>query len=113
MGKDKHHGNLKMFDYFLPDEQKNHNESFYNKRKITLEITEREIVTLINSIPKVPFFESDEFNTAKSLIHLIDKLQDAWVKGYVPEKSDRDKIKEATDQGMTVEEFEKKNSPKL
>lgn len=50
------------------------------KKKIEVEIFESDIITLINSIPIVQAFDTEEFETAEILLDLIERLRQEWNK---------------------------------
>jgi hypothetical protein len=75
MGKDKYHG-LNML--------KNRDSNFIsygqheNIKTIEIDVSEGEILDLINHIPKVYSLEDESYNKAILLIKLVSKLNEAW-----------------------------------
>lgn len=77
MARDGYHGKLNMFSKVDEEEQAIY-RTYRSVRKIEIEITESEIIALINAIPKVELFNSPEYSSASSLLDLIQKLREAW-----------------------------------
>jgi len=50
------------------------------KKTLQVEISESDIITLINSIPTVYSFKTKEFETAENLLDLIQRLRQEWNK---------------------------------
>ena len=79
MSRDPHHGKLRMPR--ASEEEEAFYQTAYNYREVEIKITEREIISLINSIPRVEQFSSSDYDTATHLLDLIQKLRDGWHNG--------------------------------
>jgi Ca2+-binding EF-hand superfamily protein len=78
MGNEKYHGGLNMFKSIETDIITH--KQLSNIKTIEIDISEAEILKLINQIPKVYSLEDEEYHKAISLIKLVSKLSESWSK---------------------------------
>jgi hypothetical protein len=80
MGNEKYHGGLNMFKHKgkHSDDYISTGQMHLDVKTIEIDISEGEILNLINQIPKVYSLEDEEYQKAISLIKLVSKLSEAW-----------------------------------
>lgn len=87
MGNEKNHGGLNMFKYNgkHSDDYISTGQMHLDVRTIKIDISEGEILTLMNEIPKVYSIDSENYRFANFLYGFIQKLQKGWEQGEIKE----------------------------